>query len=470
MARLSQAIVVCALTATMSASSAAVSGPASGLVAVYAPIAEATVLYDGANGLSGVGERLWLQAPTATDPRFPSSRWIAKVKSDAIAAKTPREIASVLRTAINASDRGGLVSIDEILAGQWTEERIRNLGAAFDHLGPQADRVIVYVGPGVVGAIGRIDLRLALPTRWELLLAVLRRAGATVLETYHGDLRPFRRAELAADATRWLARWEPGEVERLHLMLGPAVDSSQAEIWERARATEAGRRLLASGPFAYGLRSREAALGWLVGYRDFVANPSMPPIGGDEPVPVGGGLQITLLNPATASVTLSHPGRAVVEVLPEGATRGRVIAKLTGPVDAAPVPIPGDTRPGSYTLQVVAMGDGLRDQASLALTVPPRGVITGGPTLLTTVRGPGRTLIVNFASTGRGNVQVIRRGAQRGPVVRKFTGPVSRLQVALPAGLATGRYRIRTVATGPNGREAVTINLIVTKRWAALPG
>jgi hypothetical protein len=469
MGRLVQMIVAGTLLASIAQPAVSLNGPASGLVAVYAPIAQAVVLHDGGDSVAGLGDQLWLQAPTATDRRFPSTRWMAKVKGDEVAASSPQQMAAILRTAITATDRGGLVAIDEILAGVWSEARLRNLGAALDQLGPQAERVIVYIGPGVVGAIGRIDLRQPLPPRWEALLTTLRRAGGTVLETYHGDLRPFSRAELAADTTRWLARWGPGEVERLHLMLGPSIDSSQAEIWERARATEAGRRLLANGPFAYGLRSREATIGWLAGYRDFLANPLTPPAGGDEPVPVGGGLAITLVDAATASVTLSRAGRAVVQVIPAGATSGRVIAKLDGPVAAARVAIPRDTRPGRYTLRVVAMGDGLRDDASVALVVAPQGVIAGRPSLLRAVRGRGRSIIVGFPGTGRGNVQVIRVGARNGPVVRAFTGPVSRLSVPLPAGLAPGNYRIRVVTIGPNGREQVTIPLAVTRRWASLP-
>ena len=153
----------------------------------------------------------------------------------------------------------------------------------------------------------------------------------------------------------------------------------------------------------------------------------------------------------------------MVQIVPIGATTGRVIAKLTGPVDAAPVTIPGDTRPGRYTVQVVAMGDGLRDAASVPLVVPPTGVISGGPSVLSAVRGPGRSIIVNFSTAGRGNVQVIRRGATSGPVIRKFTGPVSGFRVVLPSGLAKARYRVLVVAIGKNGRAQVTIPFTITR-------
>jgi hypothetical protein len=86
MGRLVQMIVAGTLLASIAQPAVSLNGPASGLVAVYAPIAQAVVLHDGGDSVAGLGDQLWLQAPTATDRRFPSTRWMAKVKGDEVAA------------------------------------------------------------------------------------------------------------------------------------------------------------------------------------------------------------------------------------------------------------------------------------------------------------------------------------------------------------------------------------------------
>ena len=152
---------------------------------------------------------------------------------------------------------------------------------------------MLYLSPGIVSQIGRVDLRRPLDARLVALLGAMRGAGAVELEMYHGDRSPFTAYEFAVYSTRLLARWAPGDPGALHLLLGPSGSVGQGEVWRRARATPAGRALLANGAGAYGLPNAAEGLDWLRADRAFLADPADPPPGGDFPVPVGGGLTVT---------------------------------------------------------------------------------------------------------------------------------------------------------------------------------
>ena len=100
----------------------------------------------------------------------------------------------------------------------------------------------------------------------------------------------------------------------------------------------------------------------------------MPP-GGDYPVPVGGGLSVSVPRGGTTTVVLPRPARAVLQVFPAGGGRRRVVAKVQGPTPASGVTVrlPGDLVPGAYRLVTVALGDGIRETANVGFTVGPKG-------------------------------------------------------------------------------------------------
>jgi hypothetical protein len=343
-----------------------------GLHVIYGSSEAARAIHDGTPDLPGLAAAL-RQAPVRDDVRWPPARRIGKVGGRALSRLGPAPMAHLLQAGWADPRVGGLVGVDELTARDWTPERSRALRVALGRLGPDARRVVLYVSPGLVSQIGRVDLRLRLSAPLAELLATLREAGAVQLETYHGDGEPFSRSEFAEYATRWLARWAPADPGKLHLLLGRADRIGQEQLWSRARSTPAGRTILANGAGSYGLRSAAEGRDWLQAYRLFAAQPTAPPPEGDADVPVGGGLSVSL-SPGRESitVTLSRRARAVVRLVPLAGMRRRVIAKLHGPTPPAGLttPLPDDLRPGRYRIITVALGDGLRDVSNVALTVP----------------------------------------------------------------------------------------------------
>lgn len=352
------------------AAAPAVAGP----VIVYATSDPAHAIHDGAAGLPGLRDA-YRQAPAAEDPRYPTARRVGKIGGRELAAMDAVAMAARVRAELRQRDVGDLVAVDEVEASRYTPERLAELARALDILGPDGQKLVFYVSPGTVSQVGRVDRRAALPARYARLVEVLARGGHTYLVLYHGDGSPFAREVMARDLAGWQARWPADRATRLHVMTGPEAGAGQAEIWDRVRATPAGRALLGNGPSVWGLRSAGEGLRWLAQYRAYLAAPTAIPAGGEARVPTGGGLAITLPGPrlrpgATVRVRVGRPGRATVQLVPRGGTPRRIRA-ITGPANAA-VRLPVDVRPGRYTLRVVLLGDGLRDVATASFTMVRR--------------------------------------------------------------------------------------------------
>jgi hypothetical protein len=427
---------------------------------LYGSAEAARAINDGAPDASGLTDTV-RQAPVFEDARWPSARLVGKVSGRQLSRMRSSEMVRALRAGWGDPRVGGRVAIDELSAGDWSEEQSEALREALGLLAQDARRVIVYLGPGLVSQIGRADLRRPLDDRLVALLEALREAGGVELEMYHGDLSPFTDYEFAVYSTRVLARWAPGDPDRLHLMLGPSRGVPQEEIWRRARATEAGRDILDNGAGAYGLADAAEGLSWLRAYRAFLAEPDASPPGGDFPVPVGGGLTVTPPESRTATLVLGRPGRAVVRVIPAGGGRSRVVAKVTGPTDPAGISIhlPADLPRGRYRLVTVALGQDLRDTENVGFTVGTDWA----------ARGLARSLALEYAggllrlSVGSGYRAVVRlqppRGGER--VIAKVHGAVKGAPIRLPADLVPGPYRAVAVAVGPNGRQGAGIRFRV---------
>ena len=337
---------------------------------VYVPIEVANALHDGGRGTSLAGAMH--QGPASTNGRWPLSRQMTKVRARDLAPLGTGAMTRLLRQELNRRGHSGVVGVDEIAPSTWTAARARRLASALDALGGQRNNVVLYASAAMFGGVGRVDPRRGLGPRHRAILGAMRRAGAVYLETYRGDRSPVTPVELATWSTRWRARW-PGDPRRLRLILGPG-GSADAELglWRSARASAAGRALLANGVAVWGLRTNEQASGWLAGFREFVAAPGSPPPGGDVGVPVGGGLALSRRGGGPLVISLARPARVVVQLLRPGARDGRVIRKLNGPFGPTRVPIPRDTRPGRYIARVIAIGDGLRDERRLSLRVRRR--------------------------------------------------------------------------------------------------
>jgi hypothetical protein len=419
---------------------------------LYAPAEAARAINDGAPDAPGLTDTL-RQAPVFEDPRWPASRLVAKVSGADLSRMRPSEMARALRAAWADPRVGDHVAVDELTAADWDEAQSEALEEALGLLGHDARKVILYLGPGLVSQIGRVDLRRPLESRLVALLEALRGAGAVQLEMYHGDRTPFTDYEFAVYSTRFLARWAPGDPDRLHLLLGPAKGVPHEEIWRRARATPAGRDLLDNGAGVYGLPDAAEGLSWLRAYRAFLADPAAAPPGGDFAVPSGGGLTVTPPQSRTATLVLSRAGRAVVRVIPAGGGRARVVAKVNGPTNPEGVAIrlPADLEPGRYRLVTVALGQDLRDTENVGFTVGDdwgaRGVVRS-----LNLEYRGGTLRLSVGSGYRAVVRLLPpRGEQR--VIAKVQGAVDGVPIDLPADLVPGPYRAVAVAVGPNGRQ-----------------
>ena len=416
---------------------------------VEQPVANAIAGPLGAANLTGA----WIQAPTGNDARWPVSRQVGKLSGAALVTMTAAEIEKALRSELARRDRGGLVAIDEIVTPRWTEPAVQALGRALDALGADARRVIVYVGPGVVGAVGLIDPREPLPAPFGALVETLRKAGVVYLETYHGDLTPFTATEFARETTRWVGRWDPGDIGRLRLMLGPAVGVTQGEVWRRARATPAGRTLLANQPGAYGLRDVAEGAAWADAYLAFRADPTASPPGGDTDVPRPGGLTLRAASRGVI-VVFTRPGPAAVRLIPPTGGPGRVIKTVAGPTspEGVLVPFSRSEPPGRHRVVVTATADGLRDEATLDVDIAAPVRLTA-PVLRRL--GP-RVLSIRVTPGARAVVQLVRRSDGRSRVIRTLLGTTRAARVLIPADTRRGAYRVRVVAS-LGGRKATTI-------------
>ena len=401
----------------------------------------------------------WIQAPTGNDPRWPAERQVGKVSGAELVTMGAAAMEKSLRSELSRRDRGGLVAIDEIVTPRWTDDAARELGRALDQLGPDARRVIIYVGPGVVGAVGLIDPREPLPEPFASLLTTLRKAGVVYLETYHGDLSPFTPEEFARETTRWLERWSLGDPERLRLVLGPAVGTTQAEVWRRARATPAGRTLLANRPGAYGLRDVAEGTAWLSAYQAFRADPTSTPGGGDTPVPTGGGLSVRAAKGGVI-VVFTRPGPAAVRLIPPTGGAGRIIKTVTGPTPDSGVLVPfsRSEAPGRHRVVVTAKGDGLRDEATIDITIAAGAVFLGRPVL----RPAGaRAVSIKVTSGARAVVRLVRASDGRSRVIGKLTGTGRAIVITLPTDTGPGAYRLLVTATLRGRRATNTLSLTV---------
>jgi len=358
-----------ALGCALIASTASAAEP---LVLVYTPGPAAEAIVDGTDAIPGL-TGAYRQAPAAEDfARFPLERRVGKVSGVALSSLTPERMAAEIRAAWDEPGVGDLVGVDEIRAAQYGPAQSRNLARAMELLGPDAQRVIFYAAPSTVQQIGRVDRRLPLEPRLALLRDALAAGGHTYLQLYHGDYSPFDRSEMARELTGWVARWPEGELHRLHVVTGRETGATQAEIWNRLRASAAGRTLLASGPAVYGLQSAGEGTRWLAGYRGWLQRPDAVPPGGDEKVPEGGGLVFpepeSVVTPGSPMVIrLGREGRAVVQlILPDGRSRGLRAIAVTDPVDLRPrlrpLPRAGDAAGG----RAQGRGPGARERAARA--------------------------------------------------------------------------------------------------------
>jgi hypothetical protein len=427
------------------------------LVLVYVPGPAADAIADGTDAIPGL-DTAYRQAPATEDARYPTERRVGKVSGVALASLSPERMAATIRAAWEEPGVGDLVGVDEIRVAQYGPAQAANLERAMELLGPDAERVIFYAAPSTVQQIGRVDRRLALAPGLAAIRDALAAGGRTYLQLYHGDFSAFDRAEMARELTGWRVRWPKERLDRLHVVTGrETAGTAQAEIWNRVRASAAGRELLANGPGVYGLQSAGEGIRWLQQYRDYLGRPEAVPAGGDEPVPEGGGLVFpepdsTVAPGSPLVIRLGREGRAVVTLLlPDGRTRGLRAVRVTDPVDVT-VRLPKDLRTGRYRVRVTLLGDGIRDTAQIPVRVQR------APALRLIAR-PGAVLV----TLARGNRAVIRvnLGNGRSRQVAAVRGPLKTRRVALPAGLAPATYVVVGTSSGIGGRQRTTTRVVV---------
>jgi hypothetical protein len=220
--------------------------PPPGFSVVYAPAPAANAIYDGGPGVAGLTDAV-RQAPIFDDPRWPVERQMGKLNGRELSVLSADAIARAIRAELAGSPPGGLVAIDEITPNDWDEAHAAGFDTALEQLGADAERVVVYVSPALVTQVGRTDLRKALDRKNAHLVATLRRSGAALLEMYHGNAGPFTQEEFAIQPTRWLARWAPADAGKLHMFFGYEQGVGWKGIFAWARATPAGRAILANG-------------------------------------------------------------------------------------------------------------------------------------------------------------------------------------------------------------------------------
>jgi hypothetical protein len=446
-----------ALAAWLGAAGSA--APPPGLSVIYAPAPAANAIYDGAAGLPGLVDAV-RQAPIFDDPRWPVARQMGKLSGRELSVMSADQIVSTITAELARRPAGGLVGIDEITPNNWDEAHAAGFDAALAQLGADAERLVVYVSPALVTQVGRTDLRKPLDARNAHLLAALRRAGAAFLEMYHGNAGPFSQEEFAIHPTRWLARWAPADPGKLHMFFGYEQGVGWQGIFAWARATAAGRTILANGAGVYGLQTAKEGLAWLRAYREFLANPTAPPPQGEYPVPVGGGLELRPPRNRTVFISIDRPARAVIRLIPRGKTTGRVIGVLNGPTPGVTVPMPRNVKAGQYDVVVVMLGQGLRDVVTIPAVVGPP--TTANRLRLRYARG---VLRVSLGAGNRTVIRVIPVRPTPGPTraIAALRGPLRDRGVRLPPRLVNGRYRAVAIAVGADGRQGAGLRFTLTR-------
>jgi hypothetical protein len=443
-----------ALTALPAALPAAAEGAP--LTVVYATAPAADAIFDGSPHLAGLADVV-RQAPIFDDPRFPASRRIGKVSGKALAALDAQGMADALRAGMTDAGLGPLagVGVDEIGLSDWGRPQSAALAHALRALGPDASRVVLYVAPSLVGAVGQYDPRKRLRPRIADAVDALQGAGAVMLTMFKGGMAPVSRQRFAVFPTRWLARFPADRRDRLHLLIGPDAGHPPGTLWSWARATPAGRAILANGAGAFGQRTAWDGLAWLGGARAFMADPTGPPPGGDFPT-MTGGLSIEATG-AAVTVRLTRHGRALVRLVPPDQRRGQVIGRLRGPTPRGGITIrvPSSVRPGRYRIVVVALGQaGVRDWRSTYV------VKRATATPLRLAAGPG-ALTLEVDEGQRAVVSILRRPGER-QAVAKVRGPARRT-IPIPAGLRPGIYRAVAVAVGSGGHQMASAEFTVSR-------
>lgn len=325
-----------------------------------------------------------MPANVTANPRWPADRRIGKVsvlKTD-LRNKGARAIVRVVRRELRRAGNGGRVALDEINPNHWSAAQAQELRKAWVRLGDDAKRVSMYASPAMVEQVGRTDPRRPLAVKQRRLFEVLKRSGSTYLQTYRGGWVPLDEAAMAGHLTRWVARWPRRSLDRLRLLVGPGRGISQAALWNRIRATPAGRTLLGNGVGLVGGRAMtpSEATEWVAQYRAFTAAPDASPPGGDVSPPQVGPPEITIgrrvPRAAPFSLTSNREGRAVVRLVPLAGPRkgdARVIDKLGfGAAGSRPGRLPSDVRPGRYRLVVTFWGHGTNERTAVDITITGR--------------------------------------------------------------------------------------------------
>lgn len=418
--------------------------------------AEPVILYAPADGAKAAHDELrgttatLRQAPAARDGRWPRSRRIGKASGRDLSGKSAAQIAATLRQAWSADFTGGRVAIDEISPAQWSPASAANLTRAMGLLGSDSRRVSFYAASSMVERVGRTDPRKALDPTLAALIDAMSRGRSTYLQTYRGNLAPYPAREMATHPTRWQARWPAGRGS-LHLMIGPDGGIGQPALWNRIRASAAGRALLTNPPAAYGIRSPAAGRAWAKAYEAHLRRPAVAPPGGDTPVAQPGGLTLKRVGAKAVRVTLGRSGRAVVSIRKKPSGKRRAIRKLSGPTQGSVlVKLPARVAPGNYEVQAVLQGNGLTDRRRVNTTVkraPLRLSRSGKFFSLTVPRGVRAVLRVSPA-----------KGRDR--AIGKVVGPTTR-RIRQPKDLKRGRYKAIAVGVGSGGRRQVSLNFSV---------
>lgn len=344
---------------------------------VYLPGEAADAAHDA--GLTGAVRQM--PARVSGNARWAGGRRIGKVsvRKLGLTRRPARAIVRIVRRELARPENGGRVAVDEINPNHWTARQAQELRKAWVALGADADRVVVYAAPAMVEQVGRADPRRPLPAKVRRLVGVLTRSGATYLQTYRGGWAPLDATSMAGHLTRWAERWPDARIGRLRLLVGPGLGIGQPELWNRVRATPAGRLLLGNGVGIVGGRAMSAAeaRAWVAQYRAFRAAPDASPPGGDiippavGPPAIGVAARVAAGGPFT--LTANRPGRAVVRLVPlSGARAGDARVIRTLPLRAGVTTtsrLPADVRPGRYRLLVTFWGQGTSDRGSRDLTV-----------------------------------------------------------------------------------------------------
>lgn len=370
-----------------------------GSVLIYDTTEPAAIVNDGVSALGLMPLRQW--PANVDEDRWPVQKRVGKVSGDLLARQSQAGMRAMLEAEMNDPTTSGTVGVDEISRTRWSPTSARYLKGALRALGPRAENVLFYVGPSLVERVGRSDPRRSLDATMQGLLDAMALGGATYLEMYNGDHTPVSQLDYARYPTRWMERWPAKRIGALRLVFGraqPEIGATQEAIWNWARASAAGRTLLANGAAIFAVRDPALAQDWVDGYRQFIANPSAVPPQGDYPVPGPGALAVvlpkkkTLVAGSKVTITMARRGKAVFRLAPRtGSSRGRVIGKFSGPTSSrgGKLKIPADTHSGSYRLIGVMMGDGITDRVTLHVKVTDPKVRAKTPHrggLLTTAR------------------------------------------------------------------------------------